>query len=185
MMKIINLLPKDKQKALLQRKLFLLIVSLIWLTAASFVVVLLVQFGTRAFLQGQMARLHASIEDLKQYTNNEENAAIKQKIKQLNDLVIDYKSLSVSIPKLSKVLRTFSPIVPEGVRITSFRIDPTKRTVDVNGYAPTREKVIDFYESVLANSKDFPNIDYPLENVAKRTDINFHFTFNVNEELLK
>ena len=65
-MKLINLLPKEKQQELRYRRLLGTAVSLIWLTAASFVFVLFDQFGTKAFLQGQASKLTHSIESLKE-----------------------------------------------------------------------------------------------------------------------
>ena len=55
----------------------------------------------------------------------------------------------------------------------------------ISGYSPTRELVISLYNSILQDDQDFKNIDYPLENVAKAIDINFHFTFSIQDSLLK
>lgn len=154
-------------------------------SAMSFVVVLLVQFGARFYLQQHKASLEKNIRELEQLTAKEENAKIKQEIAKLNNLITDYQSLSSSVPKISKVVRAFAPLVPEGVLITSMRVDANKNFVDISGFSPTRELVIKLYENILAESKNFPNIDYPLENVAKPTEINFHFTFNITPDLLK
>jgi Tfp pilus assembly protein PilN len=185
MSKIINLLPKEKQKELGFGKIYKTLLSLIWISAMSFVLVFLVLVSVRAYLGGQESHLTASIQSLKEQTGKEENAAIKAQVKALNDLVADHKALSKAIPKQSKVLRAFTPIVPPGVKVTSLRMDAGKKIMDINGYAPTRESVIKLYESLVKDSKNFSNVDYPLENVAKPTDINFHFSFSINEALLK
>lgn len=184
-MRIINLLPREKQKELVYRKTFRAVIALIWFTAASFAVVLLVQFAFKAYLQGEEASLKSQIGELKKQASKEENAEIKNRVKVLNDLVADYKSLSEQVPKFSKVLRAFAPLAPEGVSINSMKIDAAERSVDLTGYSPTRELVIKFYDNMVEANADFPNIDYPLENVARPVDIAFHFTFNINPELLK
>ena len=111
-MKIINLLPKEKQKELQLRQLFNTVVSLVWVTAASFILVLLVLFGVKAYLQGEQTALKASIEDLKAQAGKEENAVIKSKVQQANDLVADYLSLSSQVPRFSKVVPVFPPLIP-------------------------------------------------------------------------
>lgn len=184
-MKLINLLPKEKQQELRYRRVFQTMLSLIWISLASFLVALLSQLGVKVFLQGQQGRLNQSIENLKQQTGKEENAQIKNQVRQLNDLVADYKALSSGLPKFSKALRAFAPLVPENVKITSMRIDAVKMAIDINGFSPSRELVIKLYDNVVADARDFPDIDYPLENVAKPADISFHFSFNVNADLLK
>ncbi|MBI3231836.1 MAG: hypothetical protein HYZ51_02010 [Candidatus Doudnabacteria bacterium] len=184
-MKIINLLPKDKQQELRLNRLFGTLVSLIWLACASFILVLLAQIGTKVFLQGEDASLKIAIEDLKAQASKEENAEIKSRIRELNDIVADYRSISSTVPKLSYVIRRFAPLVPESVSISSMRVDAAKKQIDISGLSPTRESVIQLYENVVAQRENFPNIDYPLENVARPTDISFHFTFNINPELLK
>lgn len=184
-MKLINLLPKEKQQELRYRKLLNTAVSLVWLTAATFVFVLLVQFGAKAFLQGQAGKLAQSIASLKELASKEENTSVKNKILDLNSLIGDYKTLSLSLPRISKVLRVFAPLVPEGIRITSMKIDPVRKTAEINGSSPTRELVIQLYDNILAAGKDFPNIDYPLENVAKPANIDFHFSFNISDEVMK
>lgn len=184
-MKIINLLPIDKQKELRLNRLFGVVVSLVWLACATFILVLLAQIGTKVFLQGQEEGLKIVIDDLKAQASKEENAKIKNRIKELNDIVTDYRNLSASVPRLSKVIRKLAPLVPSEVNLSSMRVDSLKKQIDITGFSPTRELVIELYENVKAGAENFPNIDYPLENVARPTDISFHFTFNINPELLK
>jgi len=184
-MKLINLLPKEKQQELRDHILFQVVLKMIWLMVFTFALVLLAQFGARTYLQGQQRNLTQSIESLKVQVGKEENLIVKNKILELNNLSTDYKTLSASLPKISKVMRSFAPLVPVGVKISSMKIDPVKKIIDINGISPTRELVIQLYDNVVADSKNFPNIDYPLENVARPLDINFHFTFNIGNEVMK
>lgn len=184
-MKLINLLPKEKQQELLDKKFLRVLVIMIWLSIFGFLLVLLTQFGVRTYLNSIELSVKSNIENLKISANKEENAKIKTQIKSLNDIIVDYRNLSGSIPKLSKVIRQFAPLVPSEVKISSFVLDANKKTIVINGISPTRELVIELYENIVNAKSDFPDIDYPLENVARPTNINFHFSFNVSPELLK
>jgi hypothetical protein len=88
-------------------------------------------------------------------------------------------------PKWSKVLESFAALPPEDVGITSMILDLKNKSVNISGFAPRREEVIEFYNNILADTENFYGVDYPLENVAKPTDNIFHFTFYIKDELLQ
>jgi translation elongation factor EF-4 len=71
------------------------------------------------------------------------------------------------------------------VGITSLAVDLKTKAVTITGFAPTREKVRDFYNNIYSDTKEFHGVDFPLENVAKPTDNLFHFTFYINDDLIK
>lgn len=183
-MKIINLLPKIRQKELMYERLFSKSLKLVWLAVAGTFLVVGLQIGVKIYLQRQMADVQKEIESLKSQVSKSENDEIRQTIKKVNGYITDYKTLSTS-PKWSKVLDAFSKLPPPEVGIGSMQLDLAKRTVRIQGFAPTRESVIELYERIKADSENFENIDYPLENVAKPTDNSFHFTFTIKESLIQ
>jgi hypothetical protein len=151
----------------------------------AFVLVLLGQFGVKIILQSKVKKIEANINELQKFSSLEENAKVKNLLTEKNALILDYKTLSQSIPKNSKVIRAFAPLVPEGVSIKQMKISVPNKQIEIYGYALTRELVIKLYDNIVEQKQLFPNIDYPLENVAKPTEINFHFTFNISPELLQ
>lgn len=182
-MKIINLLPKIRQQELHYEALFGRLTVVLWLAFFSFLLVLGAQLAVRLFLQQQSASVAAEISSLKSQVSRGENDQLKKTIKQYNDYISDFKNLS-SQPKWSKVLEAFAALPPQDVGITSMSIDLKNKAVTIQGFAPTREKVIEFYNNIKADSGEFFGVDYPLENVAKPTDNIFHFTFYVQDRLL-
>jgi Tfp pilus assembly protein PilN len=97
----------------------------------------------------------------------------------------DFKNLAETTPAWSKVLLAFADQVPEGVQINSFSADLTTKKITISGFAPTREQVIQLYNNINDDKNRFKDINYPLENVSKPANINFHFTFYIKDELLK
>ncbi len=158
--------------------------SLIGLSLFSFVIVLGVQFGARLYLQSQLTKINYKIGEIKSQVDKNENADLKKKIKAVNDLTSDYNNLVNSSPKWSKLLKVFSVIPPEGVRITNFAVDLNKKQVTINGISPTRDLVIKLYENIKADKEHFYNVNYPLENVAKATNISFHYSFNFKDGII-
>ena len=184
-MKLINLLPKSRQTELRYEATYHSLVVIFSLSLMSFGLVFISQFATKFYLEEKAKSLNGQIEQLKSQVDKKENADVKKKIKAVNDVISDFNNLATSSPKWSKVLKAFAPLPPSGVKISSLNIDLNKKTIMISGYSPTRELVISLYNSILQDDQDFKNIDYPLENVAKAIDINFHFTFSIQDSLLK
>lgn len=184
-MRIINLLPKPRQQLLRDEAIFHSLLIFIWISLFGFGIVVLSQFGVRVYLQTEAQSVQASIDQLNIQVKKGENSNLKTQITQLNNFIADYKSLSDASPKWSKVIKAFSVLPPNGVLISSFTIDFAKNTIYITGSAPTRELVIQLYNNILSDDKEFYNIDYPLENVAKATNVSFHFTFNIRPSLIK
>lgn len=184
-MKIVNLLPKSKQREFYYHKLFGSLKILFIISGATFVLVLLAQFGTKLYLEHELTTIQSTIDRIRLASNKEENANLKKKIQGINNQISDYTTLAGDAPKWSRVLEAFSKLVPEQVYIQNFVVDSIKRQVSISGFAPSRESVIALYNNIVADNKNFSNIDYPLDNVSKPTDVQFRFTFTVEEKFLK
>jgi Tfp pilus assembly protein PilN len=184
-MKIINLLPKQKQQELHYEELFHSVLIAVVLTAAVLIAGLVTQIGARAYLSHQKNTQQSQIDQIKRSTNKQENNELKNKIRLVNIQMSDFKALADSTPSWSAVLLAFSSQVPEGVKINSFVADLETKKIIIIGQSPTREQVISLYNNISGDSKDFRDIDYPLENVAKPANVTFHFTFFIQDKLLQ
>lgn len=184
-MKIINLLPKPKQKELQYEILFHSVFTAVIIGGASLLIVALLEAGLGVYLQRQHSVVSQQIEQTKKLSNKEENAQLKTVIDGINSQLKDYQELSAASPLWSKALRSFADNIPNEVIITTFNADSAKKQIDISGYAPTREQVISLYNRINNDKSHFRDIDYPLENVAKATDVEFHFTFFVQDDVLK
>jgi hypothetical protein len=183
-MRLINLLPKPRQYELRYDAMLRGLWVFITMSIFSFALVFLAQLGTKFYLQMEANVFASEISELQGQVSKRENADLKTKIKAVNDIVADFNNLSSSSPKWSKVVAAFAPLPPPGTRISSMVIDSNKKAIAITGYANTREDVIQLYNNILNDSADFYNVDYPLENVLKPTNINFHFNFSIQDKLL-
>jgi hypothetical protein len=184
-MKQINLLPKPRQEEIHYQSVLRGLYIIIAISIASFALVLFAQFGIKFYLGIEYKDTEYQIAQIKTQVDKKENSQIKDQISEINGKISDYKNLADSAPKWSKVLKAFSVLPPEGVKINSMSVDFRSKSIIINGFAPTRELVIAMYESVKKDTGHFNNIDYPLENVIKPKDIHFHFSFYINDSLLK
>jgi Tfp pilus assembly protein PilN len=183
-MKLVNLLPKDKQKDLFYETVFHSFVVFVEIGLVTLLLVFAGLFATRFYISRAIERYDQDIIILKQVTDKQENAELKKQIQSINAMVSDYNQLVSVAPSWSKVLRVFAEHVPNGVKLQSFNADTAKLKVDISGIAPSREQVILLHDNIAADNKNFENIDYPLENIVKPTNVPFHFTFYIKPELL-
>lgn len=184
-MRTVNLLPKIRQQELRYESILHSLRTVVTLTLISFAIVFLAQISTKYYLEAQSGVIKAEIADLQKQVDKKENAEIKNKIKKINDLIADYQNLVDSSPKWSNVIKAFVTLPPEGIKITSFGMDINKKTISITGKGVNREAVIQLYNNILQDSKNFYNINYPLENIVRPTDVSFHFSFNIRDTLLK
>lgn len=184
-MKTINLLPKPRQQELRYEVMFRSLRFVCVLTALSFALVFLVQFGDKAYLQYQAGSIKNQIASLQAEVDKQQNSDVKDKVTAINNLITDYVNLGDNSPKWSNVINAFAPLPPAGVRINSFSIDPSDDSINITGVSPTRDLVIGLYNNILADSADFYNIDYPLDNVIQSKNVDFHFNFYIQKQLLQ
>lgn len=184
-MKVINLLPKERQKEIYLEDRFRLVVLFFGISVSTLLLTSLCLVGARMYLKNESSNISNEITQLKTAVNKQENAELKTNISKINNLILDFRTLSEATPAWSKVLLAFGRLVPEGVGVTNFSADLEKKRIDISGFSKSRESVIELYNNVKADTKNFKDINYPLENVAKPTDVAFKFTFFIQPETLK
>ncbi len=183
-MKRINLLPQNKQSELYYENLFHSVSVAAVIGTAILLLGILAQAGVWIYLQRSETKISAEVEVLKQQIDKSENAELKQEIKVINSQMVDFQNLNKISPQWSKVLESFARLVPEGVKITEFTAESKKGQIDISGYSPTREQVIELYNNINTDKTNFKDINYPLENVAKPTDVQFNFSFFIQDGIL-
>jgi Tfp pilus assembly protein PilN len=183
-MKRINLLPQNKQTELYYENLFHSVSVAAILATIILLLGILIQIGVWIYLNRTEARVSAEVEQLRQQTDKTENAELKQQIKLINNQMGDFQNLASLSPEWSKVLASFAKLVPKNVKITQFSAEAKKGKIDITGYSPTREQVIELYNNINSDKDNFKDINYPLENVSKPTDVQFNFSFFIQDGVL-
>ena len=148
-MKLINLLPKTRQQELRYEVILHSLWVVVNLSLASFVLVFLVQFGTKFYLEYQNDAIKQQAAQLQSQVDKQQNTEIKAKIEAVNNLVSDYQNLANGAPHWSKVIKAFAPLPPQGLKISTFSINASQNTVSIVGLSPTRDLVIALYNNIL------------------------------------
>ncbi len=183
-MKRINLLPKPKQNELIYEQIFHSVLVAVVIGICILLAGVAAQMAVWAYLDRSQVALIDDIDKLRRATDKTENAELKKQIQYVNSQMKDFEKLASQQPQWSKVLDAFASQIPEGVKISEFIANNADLEVDIAGYSPTRELVIELYNNINSDKEHFKDIDYPLENVAKPTDVQFHFTFHIQDGVL-
>ncbi len=183
-MKRINLLPHNKQQELHYEQLFHSIMVAVVLAAGILLLGILAQLIVWTYLSRSQESAIREIEALKLATDKTENAELKKQIRTVNSQIADFRNLLVQTPQWSTVYNALAAQVPSGVRLNRLEADAKTLKLDIAGYSPTRELVIELYNNINADKVHFKDIDYPLENVAKPRDVQFKFTMYVQDGVL-
>ncbi len=183
--KQINLLPKEQLKELRWRAWYFASVRFYIFSIIGVIIVLVAHVFVYVYLNVVGKKLAAETEILRTETSTSDIVELKKKVKDINNLIKDYNLLSADVPKWSVLLSMFSKLVPAGVQIQNFTVDNSKKVVSITGTASTRDAVILLHDNIAGDSDNFSSIDYPLENVSKPRDVTFHFSFKVNDSVLK
>lgn len=104
---------------------------------------------------------------------------IEEKIKQTNQKIRKIDQLQASFICWTPILEEITVTVPSGIYLTSFLYQSGKDKASLSGHADTREKFIEFQDS-LKESPVVIDLVSPLSNLTKKQDINFNFNFKIN-----
>lgn len=183
-MKRINLLPRTKQQELSYERVFYSVAMAAIFGVLIMLLGVVAQFGAYVYLDRKDKAMDTEIEQLKGVANKTENAEIKKQIRVVNAQIDDFTKLSSLTPQWSEVVSAFIKNIPADVKITQFSADTETGVIDIQGFSPTRDLVIDLYNNIKADKEHFENINYPLGNVTKPTNVRFLFNFTVAKGIL-
>ena len=97
-MRLINLLPKSRQRGLRYDAMLRGLWGFITMSIFSFALVVLTQLGTKFYLQIEASVFVSEISELQGQISKRENAELKTKIKTVNDTVSDFNNLVNASP---------------------------------------------------------------------------------------
>jgi len=103
-------------------------------------------------------------------------------VKNLNSYLQKIQSIQKNQKSYSTLLNYLAQMVPDGIRIDSLSLE-NDGNATLNGFAQRREQIIAFQES-LEKSNIFGNVESPVANLVKPTDINFSFKFKIQPAAL-
>jgi len=186
---MINLIPEKNKNRLLMEKNKKITIILSFLLLFFLASLILILFAVRIYTNVQVELNEKLLADSREEFYESEIQEFQEKIKSANLL---FKDISVFYDRnvySSEILKKISNILPESFYLTNFsmKLDikekeskATKRdiTVTISGFAPLREGLLSFKES-LEKEEGFKDVSFPAANWVNKEDINFYITFKL------
>lgn len=132
------------------------------------------------FILVQLKSYALTAQNIKESFQGQSVDSEKQLIGDLNEYLAKVDRIQKNHRYYSLVLIELANLTPAGVRLEGLMIDE-KNQVEITGFAPLRTQVLMLQEA-LAKSKLFTQVENPLANLTKQTNINFSFKFGLRPE---
>ncbi len=174
----LNLLPLQDKKNLESAELSRLVASLaVWFLIFLIIFTLLLvstYFSLSILLEEQKKLIEIRQSDLK----TQEVLEIEEKIKQANQLVKQIYLKQEEMILWTPLLEKMTEIIPSGIYLTNFFYQKTDNQITLNGWADWRENLL-YFQELLEKNSFFEEVEAPLSNLIKQSDINFSFTLKL------
>lgn len=184
MKKHINLLPPSEQKQNLLEATNQQLTSFgAWLVV-SLISLVLILLTAQILLSTQLNGARATILTRNAELKNLEETFLQEDIKRLNTDLANFQTLRRQDLNWSGVFQEFARLLPRDVRLDKLSVSREKYLVVASGHAGTRDSVLALRRNLL-DSEYFRNINFPLSNLEKPTDLDWSYQFYINQEKLR
>jgi len=171
----INLLPPQERKRLELTKFSFLLISfgirLVIILIIFVIILITTYFSLLILVKSQDNSIEARQNDEKVQYQIEIEEKIKKVNQEANNIFIKQSEIIVWTP----ILEELSRINPNGLYLINFSYRSSSEQIDITGWAKDRDGLLKF-EEMLKESSYFQEVESPLSNLIKQTDINFSFT---------
>jgi len=182
-MRLINLLPKENQKAFrLEQAADVMLEFWTWTIVSLLVLTTAIVVAT-FYLGNQIQTIENSIAERQDVLNSSDYKALQTQIQEINSHSKEVKSIKEQHLYWSKALIALAQIIPPDVQLSQVTISRDTGKIDIAGQAQRRDSVILIWSNVL-KSQMFRDINFPLPNLEKANFPNFTFSFYVNKDQL-
>lgn len=181
MKKYTNLLPPREQKQVkLLRVQGQLLNFSFWLIL-SLLILIVSFFAAQVFLSSELELTNNQVSAKAGALANVEVTALRREVKLFNQDLANFQTLNLKRQNLSQVLIEFARALPPEVTLDSFGVNLGDYKVEVTGRALTRAAVLKLRKNLLASSY-FTNVNFPLSNLEKPTNVAWKYRFYIRPE---
>ena len=180
----LNLLPPTEKELLNidRTQRWIVFYGSIFLCSLLVFIILLAVIWLSLFIQ--LKSIGVNLDIAKQSRQGQDLKIQQNLIKELNTRIEKISQSEKNRKSYSMILFSLAKIMPIGTRLERFSIDEKNQMI-IFGYAQKRENLL-ILKNSLEKSALFTNIDSPLANLIKQTDIYFSFTMTVKtDDLIK
>jgi Tfp pilus assembly protein PilN len=170
----INLLPEPVVKKYERKRFNLQLWGLLMIVTFMVVISFVASLGTYMFFIQQISSKKSQVSVVTNTYSKNKDATVK--IKSINDASNSVLAVLATTQQPAEIFNIIYKSKPEGVKITSYRIDYEKGGVTLSGVSATRDDLISFKQS-LEKTGLFGQILLPLSAFEIENDLEFALSF--------
>lgn len=180
---MINLLPPQQKKELLQGEKYKLILLLGILAILFLISLSLILISIKIYISGQVEsqKILVDLEEKEFKKSGVQN--FEKEISLINENLSKLSSFYENQPNFTELLEKISKILPEGMYFTAISLKPisssNKFQISLSGYSPTRD-ILSELKKKLEADPTFKEISFPPSNWVESQEIDFSATFKLN-----
>ncbi len=182
---MINLLPSEYKKEIIQEESWKLIMNWGMLILAFLVCFSLILFSIKIFIFGEVEAQKILFRQKEEELQTPQMQSLQRSLVDFNQTLFNLNSFYKNQFRLSEPLEKVSAVFPSGVYLTNLSVSPHpeteegyRATCNLSGFSPTRDKLLALKEN-LGKEGYFEEIDFPPANWMKAASINFTASFKV------
>jgi len=138
---------------------------------------------TWLYIDIQLKSLSDSLGSIQSSLRGQDLKTQQTAVQKLNMYLEKIDTVQKNQKSYSYLLNSLAKIVPDGIRFDSLSVEENGEAT-LNGFAQKREQVL-IFKDLLEKSTVFSNVESPVSNLTKSTDINFYFRFKIQPDALK
>jgi len=176
---MINLLPPQQKRELLEEDNWRLTLILGILIFSSFLCLTLILFSIKIYISGQAESQKIFVE-LKEKEFSQIKS-LEDKLKSTNQELSKLELFYETQFRLTEFLERISKILPSGIYLNSFSYRKDTSQVTLSGFAERVESLVDL-KNKLEQEKDFKEVRFPSDVWIKLANIDFNVSFQLIHE---
>lgn len=176
MKKFVNLLPPEEQKQLKLQELNRELLSFAFWLGLSFLVFIALLYAGRVFLRSELAATTQQVAAETTALTDLQEAGLPAEVEKFNLNLANFRTLTAKHETLAPVLLELAQLLPPDLTLSSLSLERKSRKVEIAGRAGSRKSVLILRRNLLT-SPSFSNVNFPLSNLEKATDLPFSYRF--------
>ncbi|MBI2607901.1 MAG: PilN domain-containing protein [Candidatus Doudnabacteria bacterium] len=183
-MRLINLLPPSQIK---QTRFELISLNLrkfwVWVSI-SLIVLFVLAFVSQIVISNEIKDTDDQIGNLSDSLQSSNTQELEKQVVTLNNELKNFDIIQSEHYFWSNALIELGNIIPQAMSVSLLTMDRETGEVQIMGVSKQRSAVLEFWANVK-RSDYFQDINFPLANLESAQDVNFNYTFFINQELIK
>ena len=140
-------------------------------------------FSVYLYLKIQVNSMEGSLVNQRTDANARPMLSLEQDIKSLNAKIGVVAKARSAVSPVAPALEKIALLIKPGAYLKSVSLDGNTNTVNIAGFATTRDLVLDLKKDLGSSGFIKPDsIQDPIQNILKDKKIDFTFTFKLNND---